>query len=34
MTIYDKGVSLIPDENIEYGNYEIKIHEGDDGHLY
>ena len=29
LTIYDKGVSLIPDENIEYGNYEIKIHEGD-----
>ena len=29
LTIYDKGINVISGENIEYGNYEVKIHEGD-----
>lgn len=29
LTIYDKGVNIISDKNTEYGDYEVKIHEGD-----
>ena len=29
LTIYDKGVNVISGKNIEYGNYEVKTHEGD-----
>lgn len=29
LTIYDKGINVISGENLEYGNYEVKIHEGD-----
>ena len=29
LTIYDKGFHIINNENIEYGVYETKIHEGD-----
>jgi predicted dehydrogenase len=29
LMIYDKGINVISRENLEYGKYEVKIHEGD-----
>ena len=29
LSIYNKGVNVISGKNVEYGNYEVKTHEGD-----